>query len=62
MFNDITHQMFIDQAFSLLAGIHQALFADAVDTPRYPGRFFIDIVQCPVCEDILSSSSIGQMG
>ena len=32
--------MFIDQAFSLLAGIHQALFADAVDTPRYPGRFF----------------------
>ena len=53
VFNDITHQMFIDQAFSLLAGIHQALFADAVDTPRYPGRFFIDIVQCPVCEDIL---------
>ena len=61
MFNDITHQMFIDQVFSLLAGIHQALFADAVDTPRDPGRFFIDIVQCPVCEDILPSPGIDQM-
>ena len=26
--------MFIDQAFSLLAGIHQALFADAVKTAK----------------------------
>ena len=51
--------MFIDQAFSLLADIHQALFADAVDTPRDPGRFFIDIVQCPVCKDILPSPGIG---
>ena len=61
MFNDITHQMFIDQAFSLLAGIHQALFADAVDPPRDLGGFFIDIVQCPVCEDILPSPGIDQM-
>ena len=53
--------MFIDQAFSLLAGIHQALFADAVDTPRDPGRLFIDIVQCPVCKDILPSPGIGQV-
>ena len=39
----------------------QALFADAVDTPWDPGRFFIDIVQCPVCEDILPSPGIDQM-
>lgn len=61
MFNDIEDKVFIDQAFSLLAGIHQALFADAVDTPRDPGRFFIDIVQCSVCEYILPSPGIGQM-
>ena len=61
MLNNVVDQMFIDQAFSLLAGIHQALFADAVDAPRYPGRFFIDIVQCPVCEDILPSPGIDQM-
>ena len=46
---------------SSLSGIHQALFADAVDTPWDPGRFFIDIVQCPVCEDILPSPGIDQM-
>ena len=36
MFNDIADKVFIDQAFPLLAGIHQALFTDPVDktTPR----------------------------
>ena len=62
MVNNVTHKMFIDQPFSLLTGIHQAFFADAVDPPRDPGGFFVDIVQCPVREDILSSSGIGQMG
>ena len=31
MFNDVADKVFIDQAFSLLAGIHQALFTDPVD-------------------------------
>ena len=61
MINDITHKVFVDQTFSLLAGIHQTLFTDTVDPPRDPGGFFIDIVQCPVCKNVLSSSGIGQM-
>lgn len=31
MFNDIADEVFIDQAFPLLAGIHQDFFTDPVD-------------------------------
>ena len=62
MFNDIAHEMFIDQAFSLLAGIHQALFTDPVDPAWDPGGLLIDIIQRFVCEDVLPAAGISQMG
>ena len=43
MFNDIADKVFIDQAFPLLAGIHQALFTDLVDLAWDPGGLLIDI-------------------
>ena len=62
MFNDIEDKVFIDQAFSLLAGIHQALFTDPVDPAWDPGGFLIDIIQRFVCEDVLPAAGISQMG
>ena len=62
MFNDIADEVFIDQAFPLLAGIHQALFTDPVDPAWDPGGLLIDIIQCFICEDVLSAAGISQMG
>ncbi len=62
MFNDVADKVFIDQAFSLLAGIHQALFTDPVDPAGDPGRLLIDIIQRFVCEDVLPAAGISQMG
>ena len=36
MLNNVVDKVFIDQAFSLLAGIHQALFTDPVDPAGDP--------------------------
>ena len=62
MFNDIADEVFIDQAFSLLAGIHQALFTDPVDPARDPRGLLIDIVQGFLREDVLPAAGISQMG
>ena len=62
MFNDVADKVFIDQAFSLLAGIHQALFTDPVDPAWDPGGLLIDIIQRFVCEDVLPAAGISQMG
>ena len=62
MFNDIADKVFIDQAFPLLAGIHQALFTDPVDPAWDPGGLLIDIIQRFVCEDVLPAAGISQMG
>ena len=62
MFNDVVDKVFIDQAFPLLAGIHQAFFADPVDPAWDPGGLLIDIIQRFVCEDVLPAAGISQMG
>ena len=61
MLGDILHDMFIDQAFPLLAGIHQTLFTEPVDPARDPGGFLEDIINGAVGEDILPPSGICQM-
>ena len=62
MFNDIADKVFIDQAFPLLAGIHQAFFTDPVDPAWDPSGLLIDIIQCFIREDVLSAAGISQMG
>ena len=62
MLNDVVDKVFIDQAFPLLAGIHQALFTDPVDPAWNPGGFLIDIIQRFIREDVLPAAGISQMG
>src|SRR5699024_4868100 len=62
MFNDVADKVLIDQAFPLLAGIHQALFTDSVDPAWDPGGLLIDIIQCFIREDVLPTAGISQMG
>ena len=62
MLNNVVDKVFIDQAFSLLAGIHQALFTDPVDPAGDPSGLLIDIIQCFVREDVLPAAGISQMG
>ena len=62
MLNNVVDKVFIDQAFSLLAGIHQALFTDPVDPAWNPGGFLIDIIQRFIREDVLPAAGISQMG
>ena len=62
MFNDIADKVFIDQAFPLLAGIHQAFFTDPVDPAWDPSGLLIDIIQCFIREDVLPAAGISQMG
>ena len=62
MFNDVADKVFIDQAFPLLAGIHQALFTDPVDSTRNPCGLLIDIIQRFIREDVLPAAGISQMG
>ena len=62
MFYYIVYQMLIDQPLVLLACVHKAFFTDPVDAARYPRRFLIDIIHGLVCEYLLLSSCISQMG
>ena len=62
MFNDIADEVFIDQAFSLLAGIHQALFTDPVDPALDSCGLLIDIIQGFLRKDVLPAAGISQMG
>ena len=62
MFNDVADKVFIDQAFSLLAGIHQALFTDPIDPARDSSGLLVDIIQCFIREDVLPAAGISQMG
>ena len=62
MFNNVADKVFINQTFSLLAGIHQALFTDPVDPARDPRGLLIDIVQGFLREDVLPAAGISQMG
>ena len=62
MFNDVADKVFIDQAFSLLAGIHQTLFTDPVDPAGDPGGFLIDIIQRFIRVDVPPAAGISQMG
>ena len=62
MFNDVADKVLIDQTFSLLTGIHQALFTDPVDPAWNPSGLLIDIIQCFIREDVLPAAGISQMG
>ena len=45
-------------AFSLLASIHQAFFTDKINTSGVLDRFLINIIQCSIHKDILSTAGI----
>ena len=62
MLQYIAHQMFIYQTLVLLAGIHQAAVADAVDTSWDSCGLPVNLIQCFIGKDFLPSPGIDQMG
>lgn len=48
MFNDVIDNMFINQPFSLLECVHQALLTDPVNHSRNPRRALVDrmLINC----------------